>query len=104
MTRAFRIHPDDNVATLLSDAATVVTIVGADDIALCEPIGLGHKVALRDIAKGSPVVKFGIPIGLANAAIRAGEWVHLHNCASQFDARSGAFDVVTGAAQDMIYD
>ncbi len=104
MTRAFRIHPDDNVATLLGDADTAVTIVGGEEIALHGPVALGHKVALADIPAGLPVVKFGIPIGLASSAIRAGDWVHLHNCSSRFDERSGDFDVVTGAAKDMSYD
>ena len=101
---AFRVHPDDNVATLLADAEERVTVVGGGEIALLGPIALGHKVALSDIAQGAPVVKFGIAIGLASAAIRKGEWVHLHNCASRFDERSGGFDVVTGAAKDMRYE
>ncbi len=104
MSRAFRIHPDDNVATLLEDAATAVSVVGGPDIALRGPIALGHKVALADIAEGAAVVKFGIPIGIASSAIRAGDWVHLHNCASRFDERSGGFDNVTGAAKDVVYD
>ena len=104
MSRAFRIHPDDNVATLLEDAASVVSVVGGLEIALHAPIALGHKVALADIAEGAAVVKFGIPIGIASNAIRAGDWVHLHNCGSRFDERSGGFDGVTGAAKDMAYD
>jgi hypothetical protein len=104
MTTAFLIHPDDNVATLLGDGEGTVTLVGGDEIALNEPVAMGHKVALAGIAAGQPVVKFGIPIGHASVAIRAGDWVHLHNCTSRFDERSGGFDVVTGAAKDMAYD
>ncbi|WP_343517985.1 UxaA family hydrolase [Sphingomonas sp.] len=104
MTTAFRIHPDDNVATLLGDADDTVTVIGEGEIALNQAIALGHKVAMADIAQGDAVVKFGIPIGRAGAAIRRGDWVHLHNCASRFDERSGAFDVVTGAGKDMAYD
>jgi len=104
MTSAFRIHPSDNVATLLGDGADAVTLVGGGEVALNEPVAMGHKVALADIAAGQPVVKFGIPVGIASQPVRAGDWVHLHNCASRFDARSGGFDVVTGAAQDMVYD
>jgi hypothetical protein len=104
MSRAFRIHPDDNVATLLEDAAERVTVVGGPDVELLAPIALGHKVALADIPEGGAVVKFGITIGIASSAIRAGDWVHLHNCASRFDERSGGFDNVTGAAKDVVYD
>lgn len=104
MTTAFRIHPDDNVATLLGDADATVTIVGGGAVALNEAVAHGHKVALADIAPGAPVVKFGIAIGTASVAIRAGDWVHLHNCASAFDERSGGFDGVTGASKDMVYE
>ncbi|MCW4462734.1 SAF domain-containing protein [Sphingomonas sp. BT-65] len=104
MTTAFRIHPDDNVATLLGDGSDVVTVIGDGEVALNEAIALGHKIALADIAAGAAVVKFGIPIGHAATAIRKGDWVHLHNCTSRFDERSGGFDVVTGAAKDMAYD
>lgn len=104
MTDAFRIHPHDNVATLLGDGEGSVTLVGGDAVALNGPVAMGHKVALADIAAGEAVVKFGIAIGTASVAIRAGDWVHLHNCTSRFDERSGGFDVVTGAAKDMAYD
>lgn len=104
MSRAFRIHADDNVATLLEDAASVVSVVGGAAIALHAPVAMGHKVALADIPEGAAVVKFGIPIGIASTAIRGGDWVHLHNCASRFDERSGGFDGVTGAAKDIVYE
>lgn len=104
MTTAFRIHADDNVATLLGDGEGRVMLIANGEIELNEPIAMGHKVALADIPAGALVVKFGIPIGHAGTAIRAGDWVHLHNCTSRFDERSGGFDVVTGAAKDMAYD
>ena len=106
MTVAFRIHARDNVATLLEDAADRVEVrgEGRGSIPLAAPIALGHKVALDAIAPGEPVIKFGIAIGTASVGIAQGEWVHLHNCASAFDERSGGFDVVTGAAKDIVYD
>ena len=42
----------------------------------------GHKYALRDIAKGENVIKYGNPIGHATADIKAGEHVHTHNVAT----------------------
>ena len=39
----------------------------------------GHKYALRDIAEGENVIKYGMPIGHATCAIRKGEHVHVHN-------------------------
>ena len=52
------IHPSDNVAV---DVET------------------GHKVALRDIAEGENVIKYGFPIGHATQSIKKGESVHSHN-------------------------
>lgn len=39
----------------------------------------GHKYALRDIAAGENIIKYGNPIGHATADIKAGEHVHTHN-------------------------
>ena len=39
----------------------------------------GHKYALKDLAIGDNVIKYGMPIGHATAPIKAGEHVHVHN-------------------------
>ncbi len=39
----------------------------------------GHKYALRDIANGETIMKYGNPIGHATCDIKAGEHVHSHN-------------------------
>jgi altronate hydrolase len=39
----------------------------------------GHKYALRDIAEGEDVIKYGMPIGHATMPIAKGEHVHVHN-------------------------
>ena len=39
----------------------------------------GHKYALRDIAKGENIIKYGNPIGHATEDIKKGEHVHTHN-------------------------
>ena len=39
----------------------------------------GHKYALRDIACGENIIKYGNPIGHATADIKKGEHVHSHN-------------------------
>ena len=39
----------------------------------------GHKYALRDIAEGENIIKYGMPIGHATAKIAKGEHVHVHN-------------------------
>ena len=57
---------------------------GAGDERLVEVVQrvqAGHKVALRDIAQGQPVLRYGSIIGFASQPIRAGEHVHTHNLA-----------------------
>ena len=107
--RCFRIHPDDNVATLLDDVheGLPLRVLGAEQeqsIAAREPIQLAHKIALSDVPPGAPIIKFGVPIGHATRRINAGAWVHLHNCTSLYDARSQTLDVHTGAATDTRYE
>lgn len=108
VTSAFQVHASDNVATLLGEAAAgaPLQIVGPapnSELIAREKIELGHKVALTAIPEAAPVVKFGVVIGVAMRPIEPGEWVHLHNCRSQLDERSGHFDVHTGEPGDQAY-
>lgn len=75
MKRLVHIHPDDNVA-VAPEAIPAGTTEGA--LALAE-IPAGHKAALRDLKPGDPVIKYGFPIGIVTAPVRAGEHVHSHN-------------------------
>ena len=106
--RCFQIRPEDNVATLLDDAeAEVVRVLGQPEAAvllLVGPVRLGHKIAVREIPAGEPIIKFGVRIGTAVSPIRAGEWVHLHNCRSDYDERSGTLDLTSGAPTDTRYE
>jgi len=108
MKCALQVREEDNVATLLEDAAEeTVGIVGLQQhrqVTLRGAIALGHKVALRAIAAGAPIVKYGVEIGEATTAIKAGDWVHLHNCGSKLDSRSNSLDVHTGAPRDTPYE
>ena len=75
----FRIAPDDSTATALRDMAAGEEALG---VTLAGPVAKGHKVAVKPIAAGEPVLKFGFPIGLATRAIAPGEHVHTHNVAT----------------------
>jgi (2R)-sulfolactate sulfo-lyase subunit alpha len=44
-----------------------------------QDIPIGHKVALRDMAVGDTVYKYGIDIGKVVAPIKTGEHAHVHN-------------------------
>ena len=86
--RAYRIHPDDDVAVLLSPvlaAGTVIRVAGTQ-VVTGQDIPSGHKVALRPIAAGQPIVKYGQPFAVATADIAPGEWVHTHNAATALGA------------------
>jgi hypothetical protein len=83
VTQAFVIDRRDNVATALRELNRDETIeCDGRPVVTRQRIPPGHKVALVDIAPGSPVVKYGSPMGLATTAIRAGDHVHTHNVVS----------------------
>jgi (2R)-sulfolactate sulfo-lyase subunit alpha len=51
-------------------------------IELPEPIKLGHKVALVEIAEGADVIEYGQRVAVATADIAIGTLVHVHNVRS----------------------
>ena len=44
-----------------------------------QDIPIGHKVALRDMAVGDTVWKYGIDMGKVVAAVKTGQHAHVHN-------------------------
>ena len=44
-----------------------------------DAVPLGHKIALKDIAAGDTVLKYGQDVGRATQAIGRGKHVHTHN-------------------------
>lgn len=84
---ALVLHPDDDVATALRElkAGEWIRVQGsgqADLLQVCEDIGLCHKLALRALAAGQPVRKYGEVIGLTSQPVTAGGHVHIHNLSS----------------------
>lgn len=49
-----------------------------------QSVELGHKIAVRKLALGEHVVRYGMVIGSAIAPIEPGAWVHTHNLASNY--------------------
>jgi hypothetical protein len=80
---AIVISARDNVATALEPLEPGRTIQ-LEEVALtiAERVPRGHKVAIRAIRAGEPVLKYGNPIGTATADILPGTHVHTHNVAS----------------------
>jgi altronate hydrolase len=81
---AIRLHAADNVAVarVPIPPGTELRVAGAGVMAR-EPIPAGHKIALREIAAGETVLRYGQAIGRAKQAIAAGSHVHGHNLGYQ---------------------
>lgn len=75
----------DNVATARVDVDTGVILVSDEgsEMTIKEKIPFGHKVALKDVPKGEPIIKYGQRIGVATSNIFIGELVHTKNLAGE---------------------
>jgi altronate hydrolase len=90
--KAVLLRADDNVAVAARPIPRgFVLSLGTLEVEAREPIGLGHKVAVRDVPKGEPVRKYGQIIGFASQAIPAGSHVHVHNLKADLFERDYAF-------------
>ncbi len=99
-TPALQLHPDDDVAVAVSPLARGDRVrVARSVIEVTEDIPAGHKVALRTIADGEVIRKYGWPIGLATRAIDAGSWVHSHNLRTRL---SGFDRIEAGGERDAV--
>lgn len=76
----------DNVGVALRDIAAHEQARNAagQQVPAIERIAQGHKVALRNIAEGEPIIRLGLSVGLATAPIQRGCLVHVHNVRSQY--------------------
>jgi|MudIll2142460700_1097286.scaffolds.fasta_scaffold93433_3 altronate dehydratase len=79
------IHPRDNVAVALRDLTPGEEAkgTGLSGLPVLHAIPAGHKIALRDLASGEEIVKYGEVVAVAARAIHKGEWVHTHNLESK---------------------
>jgi altronate hydrolase len=86
------LRPEDNVAVAASRLRAGHTLVfDGRQLVLAQGIGLGHKLAVRDIRRGEPVYKYGQVIGFAAEEIPAGAHVHVHNVRADAFERDYAF-------------
>lgn len=96
--RLIRINPQDCVAVALSPVGKgeTLTVDGITVTALAD-IPAGHKIALRDLRRGEPVIKYGYPIGAATRDVEKGEHVHTDNCSTLLK-ETGTYSYDPGAA------
>ena len=86
-TNALIAAPEDSVVTLTAQAAAgekVRYYLGGEvaEIAAKEAVPQYHKLAVKAVKKGRPVLKYGEVIGIARVDIEPGEHVHTHNLSS----------------------
>ena len=88
MKKVFVIHESDNIGTAVVSDLVKGDSVGTNgrisdiEVTANADIPYGHKIALRDIASGETVYKYGLSIGSATKDIKAGDHVHVHNVES----------------------
>jgi altronate hydrolase len=89
---AVQLRPEDNVAVAARNLAAGTEVRNnGQTLTLAGRIGLGHKLALRDIKKGEAITKYGQIIGFAGQDIPAGGHVHVHNVKADAFERDYAF-------------
>src|ERR1041385_6247015 len=94
---AIHLHPSDNVASArvpIPEGAEVR--VDGHSIIAAAAIPAGHKVALRAVAPGEMVLRYGQAIGRAKGPIAAGQHVHTHNLS--FEELTLEYEFPTGEA------
>lgn len=79
-------HRDNVGVVVVEDLAAGTDMLGVvtqDDsdfrMQARQAIPIGHKIALKDLAVGDPVIKYGEDIGKIVAPVAKGEHVHTHN-------------------------
>jgi (2R)-sulfolactate sulfo-lyase subunit alpha len=70
------LSPGDRIMARILDGSQPVTVT------VCDPIPLGHKVALIEMRAGQDVTEYGERIGRTTQPIPAGAHVHVHNMKS----------------------
>ena len=78
MNNLIILNKNDNVAVtpFVIDPKTKIEKQGIVSI---DPIPFGHKICLKTINKGDPIIKYDQIIGFASKSINPGEHVHSHN-------------------------
>jgi arabinonate dehydratase len=96
---AVHLRPEDNVAVAARNLPPGLEVHSSPPseggaggvLTLRDRVGLGHKLAIRNIRKGEAVTKYGQIIGFASTDIPAGSHVHVHNVAADSFERDYAF-------------
>src|SRR5262245_43658083 len=89
---AVHLRPEDNIAVAARHIQPGSELqCNGHTLAIEQRLGMGHKVALKDIKKGEAIYKYGQIIGFASKDIPAGGHVHVHNVSADRFERDYAF-------------
>lgn len=79
-TTFLKINPADSVVVCLSakQKGDIIEVDG-QRITINQDTPAGHKILIKDVAEGEDIIKYGYPIGHAQQALKAGDWVNEHN-------------------------
>jgi altronate hydrolase len=86
--RFLRLNAADNLVVSIEPFLPGSAVEGVTAISR---VPKGHKMAVKAIGEGEPILKFGQIIGFATVPIRAGEHIHTHNCGVHDFARDYRF-------------
>jgi len=78
MNNLIILNKNDNVA-VTTFSISPQTKIADQGIVSIDPIPFGHKICLKPINKGEPIIKYDQVIGFASKSIKPGEHVHSHN-------------------------
>lgn len=73
---SIQIKEQDNVAVAVHDLPEGTVLESG--VTTREFIPQAHKIALTDIEKGGEIIRYGVALGYARAAIPAGSWINEH--------------------------
>ena len=77
---ALLLHEDDDVVVTKKNLKAGIELAnGSIRLKANSDIPAGHKVAIRNVAEGAPVKKYGQIIGFASREVSPGDHVHVHN-------------------------
>lgn len=84
-----RLDPADNIVVARRSVAAG-TVIPEEGITARTDIPIGHKIAARAIAEGTPILKYNTVIGYAARDVEPG--THMHNDTIRFDAVAETYD------------
>ena len=74
-----KINQADSVVVCLTKKKGEMIEVDGQQITVNQDTPAGHKILIKDTAKGENIIKYGYPIGHALEDLKAGDWVNENN-------------------------